>query len=359
MPMEKIEYEIDLTTDESQGAKPPSGSFSIFDDDDDVPAQPAARTAAKPAAGADGDADDEIEIVPDEPVPGKKAAAAAADDEPLDDAVSEDEMATYSERVKKRISQMTRKQREAERRAQELANENASAVEVLRRQQAKLQELSTLIKNGETQYVTAATAVHESQVLAAKAALRAAMEEGDPDKVADAQTALTIAVTNHQQAQAYQPVAPKVEQEVEQLARPTPTTQATPDYEPDPAAKAWMGKNKWFAKPADTTERLMRNMAIEYANSLESQGYDPIADADAYYTEINKVMRQRFPEKFPAARTPSSESTRAPTAGAVQNPGAPAKQKIKLTESQVRLARKMGIPLAEYAKEFARMYGTT
>jgi hypothetical protein len=359
MPMEKTEYDIDVSTDDSQDAKPPSGPFSVFEDEDeDAGIAPAGKPAT--AASGEDENENEIEVVADDE---GTANAAPSDADGADDAVSEEEMAGYSERVKKRIKQMTLKQRTAERKAAEFARENAVAVEVLRRQQEKLKELSALIKNGEAQYVSAATAAHEGSVAAARTALQSAMEEGDPAKIADAQVALTVAVSQLQQAKSYQPVAPKVEQDIEAFTQPVsrPAEVDADAFEPDPAAKAWMGKNKWFVKPADTTERLMRNMAIEYANTLESQGYDPIADADAYYAEINKLMRQRFPEKFPGARPAATQSRSAPSAGAGQSApaGQPAKQKIKITESQARIARKMGIPLAEYAKEYARMYGTS
>lgn len=354
MADQTLNFDIDIegSTEPMPGAK----QYDIDMGDD------GRQREAKPGAADE----DEVIIVDDEPKP-KPAARAAdvddaddADDDSAGDSVSEEEMQEASERVRKRINSLTRKRHDAERRAAALVAENANVVALARHQHEKLKQLSELIGNGEKQYVASTIAALDSKVQAAKTKLQQALGQGDPDAVVEAQSELAQAHAEAAQARAYRPVAPSVRAEVEALDSAAAPAPAPPQqFEPDAAAKAWMSKNPWFNDQGNREHVRMRNYAIEFANSLEADGYDPIADAKEYYAAINSEMRARFPEKFKAgtkpAPTPASGRI-APTAGATQASNVGGRKTFTLTASQAQTARRLGIPLAEYAKEYARMY---
>jgi hypothetical protein len=327
------------------------------DDDEGIEVDINPKKSPKTAAPEEDDADFEI-VADDEPEP--KAKKAAVDEDDDGDEISAEEMESYSDKVRNRIRKQTRMQRTAERRAERATKEADQALSIIQAQQEQITRMRMLIANGETQYVNAATVASKSALDAAKSKLRSALEAGDAEGIVNAQAELAQATNAVSQTGQYRAVAPEIERDagvIDARVKDFAKNRQAQEFEPDPAAKRWISRNEWFEK--DTR---MRSYAIEFAKELEADGYDPIADAKEYYSEINKEMRKRFPEKFDdvedrPARRAAAAPQRRPVAGGKPASSGGAQNRVRLTESAVRTAQVLGIPVAEYAKEYQKMYG--
>ena len=136
----------------------------------------------------------------------------------------------------------------------------------------------------------------------------------------------------------------KQSKEKEQVVKTPSLDQAVTPQKHDPKAEAWADKNDWFGK-----DSAMTYTAFDYHKKLtEQEGFDP--NSDEYYTEIDKRMRLDFPHKF--ANTTSQESTKpTQTVASATRSVRPSRNTVRLTSSQVAIARKLGVPLEEYAKQ--------
>lgn len=369
---------MEFIHDDDGDGKDPFAGFAA-DEDDDTPYDAFKKTTAsdeddeddleggvevdlnppkaKKSKDADEDDEDDIEVV-------KEVAGSAKKDEDVDedeDEISAEEMETYSSKVQSRIRKQTRLQRAAERRADRKAAEADEAIRLVQLLQAQNAQMKQLIANGETQYVAASKAASTAAVAAAQHKLRQALADGDAEKIVDAQTELAAATNVAAQASQYRAVAPDIERDagvIDARVKDFAKRQTEQEFEPDPAAQRWISRNEWFNK-----DQRMRSFAIEFAKDLEADGYHPIKDAKDYYREIDKEMRKRFPEKFsddqderPQRRAAQQPSNKRPVAAARSSGPVVKNGKLKVTESMVRTAQRLGIPVAEYAREYAKMY---
>ncbi len=246
------------------------------------------------------------------------------------------ELEQYSEGVQKRIAKLTKKWREAER-------QKEAAIDFAKGVQAEHSHLKSRYSQLEPNYVKALENRVTAGMEAAKARLAKAREAGDIDAEVDAQKAIAqlgveetrLTALKERQSQAK-------EKEVK-----TPSLQDTVDKQmptPDPKAEAWAEKNAWFGK-----DSAMTYTAFDYHKKLtEQEGFDP--NSDEYYTEIDKRMRLDFPHKF--GKTESQEPTKTTqiVASATRSVR-PGRKSVRLTSSQVAIAKKLGVPLEEYAKQ--------
>jgi len=205
------------------------------------------------------------------------------------------------------------------------------------------------VKNLDTGYLNEYENRLQSQEIAAKQMYKDAVESGDADRMLEAQQAIAnLAVerskldsaktTSKRQAaiQAKTPVQkPKVE------AQPEPQ----PQPQPDPKARNWAEKNEWFGQ-----DRIMTNAAFSIHQQLvEEEGFDP--QSDEYYTEIDGRMRREFPHKFETPKKTGGNSQVASAGNSASRSTTPqGRRSVKLTHSQVAIAKKLGVPLEEYAK---------
>ena len=136
----------------------------------------------------------------------------------------------------------------------------------------------------------------------------------------------------------------KQSQEKEKIVKTPSLEQAVAPQKPDPKAEAWADKNDWFGK-----DNAMTYTAFDHHKKLtEQDGFDP--NTDEYYAEIDKRMRLDFPHKF--ANTTSQESTKpTQTVASATRSVRPSRSTVRLTSSQVAIAKKLGVPLEEYAKQ--------
>ena len=253
----------------------------------------------------------------------------------------------YSKGVQARIAKLTRKMREAERREQ-AALDYAKGVEEKRKQ------LEARFQKTDADYVKKFETSIQTGLEAAQKELAAAIEAGDAQAQVEANKRIaTLAFENakldqakagrEEKIQAEKPVNLNQGGQVQQPAMDDPIN-------PDPRAEAWASKNSWFG-----TDRAMTYTAFEIHKDLtEKEGYDP--NSDEYYAEVDKRIRVDFPHKF--GNTEQKQST-APvqTVASANRSVKPGRKQVRLTSSQVAIAKKLGVPLEEYAKQLKNTEG--
>ena len=246
-------------------------------------------------------------------------------------AANEDELQEYSKNVQQRISKLTKKYRDEE--AQRLAAVEFG--EAVKKQNDELkQRLSALDQSYTSEFGTRV----DSQIESAKQAYQKAYDDGDAEAMFEAQKNLSKLALD--QAQLEQ--AKRRQEKAEQVTETQPAAQPQP---PDPKAEAWAQKNEWFG--ADQT---MTYAAFGVHRQLiEDEGFDP--QSDEYYNELDNRMRKEFPHKFAAPtkndtgpRVASAEST------ASRSKSTKGRRTVKLTPSQIAIAKRLNVPLEEYAK---------
>jgi len=297
----------------------------------------------------EGEQGAEVEITDDGTATVKAAPEAVSEEEPAKKGVPErgtQEHEEYSSKVKKRIEKMTAKLREAERREQ-------AALEYAKQVQVNLQQMQARAQALDQGYLTESKGRIDSQIAIAEANLQDAVERSDGKAVVEAQKLLSQLMIQQdqlnraaaQRPQQQAPQQPVYQQPVYQ--QPAPQQPATPRG-PDPKAEKWAEDNEWFGEDA-----VMTNGAYAIHAQLEQEGFD--LSSDEYYDELNRRIRKEFPHKFkkPQVNTNVDAPGIAPATR-----GVPASQNgrrtIKLTPSEVAMARKLGVPLEEYAKYVRR-----
>ena len=247
------------------------------------------------------------------------------------------ELEEYSDGVQKRIAKLTKKWREAER-------QKEAAIEWAQKVKKEQESLQTKLSTIEPNYVTAMEGRVTSGLQAAQAALAKAREAGDIAAEVEAQK--MIARLGVEEARVAN-LKKKSETEVKQPLK-TPTLDqaiAPKSTSPDPKAEAWAEKNPWFG-----TDNAMTYTAFDLHKKLtEEEGFD--AQSDDYYTEIDKRMRLDFPHKFGKTETTASTKPTQTVASAKRSVNNKSQKTVRLTPSQVTIAKKLGVPLELYAKQ--------
>ena len=241
------------------------------------------------------------------------------------------EVAEYSDSVKKRIDKLTYKMREAERREQAALKYAESVKNELTDTKTKLSKVDN---NLFSEYNTRV----DSQLDRAKANLKQAHEENDTDKLIDAQGELAKLSVEAESLTRIQ--KEREEKQIENEATQLQSQQMQAPAPPDPKAQEWAARNKWFGDDV-----AMTSSAFAFHRQLvEEQGIDPATDK--YYDVLDERIKDAFPHKFEQANKP----VQAVAGGSVGATTVNKSKKIKLTSSQVAIAKKLGVPLTEYAK---------
>jgi len=258
---------------------------------------------------------------------------------------AKDELAEYSEGVQKRIAKLTRKMREAERQREEAI----AYAQLTKKQKEELEQRISTVDKG---YVDEFESRVKTSLAAAKLALKNAIESQNVEAQIAAQEQLAhltveSARLNSLRNQQSQPknvnITPQQYEQVNTYnGKPIPN-----DVPTDAKAEAWASKNTWFGN--DTA---MTYTAFDVHKRLvEDEGYDP--KSDEYYEEIDKRIRLEFPHKFAKIEGTSTERAKPAQAVASAKRSAPTgrKKTVKLSPSQVAIAKRLGVPLEEYAKQ--------
>ena len=247
----------------------------------------------------------------------------------------QDEYEDYSKNVQKRIATLTKKMREQER-----AAESAYAyAKSLQDENVKLKESTTQLNSN---YQTEAENRLKSQRAQANNVLKSAYQEQDWDKVTKAQEILDKITVEESKLQFTKMQAPSVESAQAQVI-PNPLEQPQQTVEPDPKAEEWAQKNEWFG-----SDEPMTLVAFNIHNKLLEQGFDP--DDPMYYDEIDKQMRVEFPHKFSDGGSVEPSKIQQTVAPAGRTTNSKGRKQVRLTKSQVDMAKRLNVPLKEYAK---------
>ena len=253
-----------------------------------------------------------------------------------------DELGAVNEAVQKRISKLTAKMREAERREQ-------AAFEYAKGMQAQAQELQKKLVHTDYSRLNEAKSRLDTQQLQLRQIIKKAREEGDIDTETEASQRLSEMTMEQRQVSGW------LQQQEEAVRNPAPVQQyqqAAPQQQkaaPDPRAEEWASKNSWFGQ-----DRMLTYAAWGIHQELiEKEGVDPTSDE--YYTELDQRLRDEFPRKFAGEQSPSPQIRQQRSAPAVapatRSSGInSARRTVRLSPSQVAMAKKLGVPLEEYAK---------
>ena len=249
----------------------------------------------------------------------------------------EEELEQYSEGVQKRISKLTKKWREAER-------QKDAALNYARGGQVELSHLKNRLTKLEPSYVSAMEDKVTAGLEAAKAKLAAAREANDINAEVDAQKMIAQIGVEETRVAALKSHAEETKERMK-LSKGTPSLDQSLQTPPaDPKAEAWAEKNPWFGQ-----DSAMTYTAFDLHKKLtEQEGFDP--NSEEYYTEVDRRIRIDFPHKFD--RTEPKESTKVTqTVASATRSVRPGRNTVRLTSSEVAIAKKLGVPLEEYAKQ--------
>ena len=250
------------------------------------------------------------------------------------------ELKDYSDSVQRRIAKLTKKWREAERQKDEAVN---YAQTVLKKQRDAESKLSKL----QPDFVAVTEESINSGVAAAQAKLAAAREANDLK--AESEALASISEFGYKKAKLEETKVAQAEFEKQQSEKKPQVNlprQTAAAGTPDPKAEAWSEKNTWFGK--DTA---MTYTAFDLHQKITDEGYDP--SSDEYYAEIDKRIRLEFPHKFGNNSDTAEKETTKPvqTVASAKRSTRSGRKTVRLTPSQVAIAKKLGVPLEEYAKQ--------
>ena len=251
-----------------------------------------------------------------------------------------EELEQYSDSVQKRIAKLTKKWREAERQKDEALSYAERTIKEKKQTEAKLEKIEPNFLSVSEESIT-------SGVEAAKAKLAAAREANDLSAEADAMASISELGVKKARLEEAKLARENLEKQPQAKPEVNLRRQQAAQGSPDPKAEAWSEKNSWFGQ--DTA---MTYTAFDLHKKLtESEGFDP--SSDEYYSEIDKRIRLEFPHKFGNTNS-SGENTRpAPvqTVASAKRSTKSGRKTVRLTPSQVAIAKKLGVPLEEYAKQ--------
>ena len=245
-----------------------------------------------------------------------------------------DDLTEVSESVRKRIDKLTRKFREAERREK-------AALDFAKGLQKKYDDTQTKYDSTDEKYLKEFDARVDAQREQVKRKLKEAIENNDADKIMEANDELTQLTVEKEKARikmADREARLKQLEEQKNAPKEEPIQQQELQSEPSEKARDWASKNAWFGN-----DKIMTNAAMTVHEDLVGMGVD--VESDEYYNEIDKRMKENFPHRF-ATQEQRRPVQKVASAGRTQQ----GRRSVRLTKSQVAIAKKLGVPLEEYAK---------
>jgi len=261
-----------------------------------------------------------------------------------------DDLEEYSEKVKKRLSQMKKVWHDERREKERALREREEAFRFAQLREHEIRQLKQRLGNGEKAYLHEVTKSAANDLTVAKERLKQAYEAGDAEKITEAQEALTEAKFKIKQYENFRPSL----QDEESGVQPAQQYQVPPAPQPaiDPKAEAWKDKNPWFG-----TDEEMTALALGLHEKLVRSGVDP--RSDDYYDRVNTTMRKRFPDYFEEEPTQTKQEEK-PARTKPANVVAPvtrssAPRQVRLTPTQVALAKKLGLSNEQYARELMKL----
>jgi hypothetical protein len=246
-----------------------------------------------------------------------------------------EELESVSDAVQKRISKLTARMREAERREQ-------AAIDYAKGLQNQTNNLQQRLVNTDFSRLSETKSRLETQQQTLRAIIKRAREEGDIDTETEAHQRLTDMVMEQRQVAGY---LQQQTQEIERMQRqPQPQQQAPQRAAPSPRAERWAEDNPWFGQ-----DRVLTYAAWGMHQTLvEQEGVDP--NTEEYYTQLDQRLRDEFPKRFAPQQSRQQRSVPAVAPASRSSGVNSARRTVRLSPSQVAIAKKLGVPIEEYAK---------
>jgi hypothetical protein len=259
-----------------------------------------------------------------------------------------DELDDYEDKVKDKIYQLKKVWHDERREKERVQRENTEAVKAAQQLREENKRLKANSENNQTEYLKAIESAADYELLAAKQAYKTAHDDGDTDKITEAQQKISEATYKKEKVNQYKTSLQNKENNVKQENKETPA--ALP---PDAKAVEWQKQNNWFGQDEEMT-----SLALGLHEKLVRQNGSSYATTNEYYKRIDETMRKRFPEHFDSesVEEEATDVTK-PRSAAVVAPvtRTTSSKKIRLTSSQVNLAKKLGLTPEQYAKEMIRL----
>lgn len=285
---------------------------------------------------------DKFEIEIEDDTPPEDRGRKPSDPEFVE-SLEKDELEEYSEAAKKKISQF-KKVMHDERRAKEAAmREHEEAIELARRVLQENQALKQRLNTGEEQLVSSYKEAALKEVEMAKREYREAYEAGDTDRIVNAQEQLTEAKMKVQQAERFIPQRNSLQEQENAVQIPQQQQQRP---QKDAKAESWRESNSWFGQDEEMT-----SLALGVHEKLVKDNGMAYATTDEYYKRIDATMRKRFPEYF---NEEVEVETRKPSNVVAPATRSTSSKRVKLKQSQVNLAKKLGLTPEQYAQELIK-----
>jgi hypothetical protein len=305
-------------------------------------------------AQANQEVSDELDIQIEDDTPKEDRGKAPMPKDIVED-LENDDLNEYSEKVRERLRQMKKVWHDERREKERAQREREEALRFAQLREQENKQLKQRIGNNERTIVQEAEKAANNELSAAKERLRQAYDTGDSTRITEAQEALTDAKLKIQSIARVKPTLQIQEESVEE-------NQQVPAYQPqsepvsDPKAEAWRRKNGWFGADDEMTA-----LALGLHEKLVKSGVDP--RSDEYYRKIDETMRRRYPEAFDDAEEEEKPQTKQVQKPARNKPAtvvAPATRgtaprQVRLSPSQVAIAKKLGLSNEQYARELIRL----
>jgi len=288
----------------------------------------------------------ELEVIDDTPKEDRGRKPLAENDA----APTEEEMEQYSEAVQKRIRKETHRFHDARRSKEVAERERDEAISTAQRLFQEKKALESRYVQGEDAFINQAKEKTEMDMTNAKRAYKAAYEIGDADAMAEAQEQIAVVAAERKEAEAWSRRSAERAQTARQEEAPVVQSRQSPQAAPpevEPEAQEWASKNKWFGQ-----NKVMTGAAYGVHDELVEQGIDPTLDTREYYKKLNARLREEFPtyQWEDAPKKKQVMSVVAPV-----NRTSKTTTRVTLTQSQVAVARRMGITPLQYAVELAKL----
>jgi hypothetical protein len=301
------------------------------------------------ASAQKAEAEPEFEVQVEDDTPPQDRGRVPLPKEVVDE-LEKDDLEEYSDKVKKRLSQMKKVWHDERREKERALREREEAFRFAQLREQEIRQLKQRLGNGEKAYFQEVTKSATNDLAVAKERLKQAYESGDAEKITDAQEVLTEAKLKIKQYENFRPSLQEEDTGVQQNQQYQVPTAPQPAI--DPKAEAWKDKNPWFGNDEEMTA-----LALGLHEKLVRSGVDP--RSDEYYDRVNATMKKRFPDYFEEEPTQTREAEK-PTRTKPANVVAPvtrssAPRQIRLTPTQVALAKKLGLSNEQYARELMKL----
>jgi hypothetical protein len=258
--------------------------------------------------------------------------------------LEEDELEEYSEKVKTRLKQMKKVWHDERREKESALREQQEAINLAQNLVEENKKLKTRLTEGEKSLIMTATREAELDTQMAERAYKEAYDSGDSDQILEAQKKLNTTSNRLERLKGYKPSLQASENSVQNQ----PTQAAAPRL--DQKTDSWRKQNTWFGQDEEMTAT-----ALGLHQKLEKQYGGQYIGTDEYWNTVNKTMQKRFPEYFGDEEPEKPQRTAATVVASASRSTAP--KKIVLKQSQLALARKLGLTPEQYAREYAKTMG--